>query len=164
MCEDYRAGASIDLEHDAADLDRRIRCPLNVLWAADGAMDRLYDVLAIWRERARTSRARACRAATTCRKARPTKCSPSCARSCMLSAGESDMSRPLSKIAITGALLVGAQIASGHHSVSSNFDMSKTIEVRGTVAAVHIRNPHSQFAVDVVAADGTTHAMAHRVV
>ncbi len=53
MCEDYRAGASIDLTHDAADLDRRIRCPLHVLWAADGAMDRLYDVLAIWRERAR---------------------------------------------------------------------------------------------------------------
>ncbi len=53
MCEDYRAAASIDLEHDAADLDHRIRCPLNVLWAADGAMDRLYDVLAIWRERGR---------------------------------------------------------------------------------------------------------------
>jgi haloacetate dehalogenase len=53
MCEDYRAAASIDLEHDAADLDRRIRCPLHVLWAQDGAMDRLYDVLAIWRERAR---------------------------------------------------------------------------------------------------------------
>jgi haloacetate dehalogenase len=53
MCEDYRAGASIDLQHDAADLDRRIRCPLHVLWAQNGAMDRLYDVLAIWRERAR---------------------------------------------------------------------------------------------------------------
>jgi haloacetate dehalogenase len=53
MCEDYRAGASIDLTHDAADLDRRIRCPLHVLWAQDGAMDRLYDVLAIWRERGR---------------------------------------------------------------------------------------------------------------
>jgi haloacetate dehalogenase len=53
MCEDYRAGASIDLQHDAADLDRRIRCPLHVLWAADGAMDRLYDVMAIWRERGR---------------------------------------------------------------------------------------------------------------
>jgi haloacetate dehalogenase len=53
MCEDYRAGASIDLTHDAADLDRRIRCPLHVLWAQNGAMDRLYDVLAIWRERAR---------------------------------------------------------------------------------------------------------------
>jgi haloacetate dehalogenase len=53
MCEDYRAGASIDLAHDAADLDRRIRCPLHVLWAADGAMDRLYDVMAIWRDRGR---------------------------------------------------------------------------------------------------------------
>jgi haloacetate dehalogenase len=52
MCEDYRAGASIDLEHDKADLDKKIRCPLNVLWADGGAMARLYDVLAIWRERA----------------------------------------------------------------------------------------------------------------
>lgn len=53
MCEDYRAGASIDLKHDEADLDKRIRCPLHVLWAEAGAMDRLYDVLAIWRERGR---------------------------------------------------------------------------------------------------------------
>jgi haloacetate dehalogenase len=52
MCEDYRAGASIDLEHDAADLATKIRCPLHVLWAENGAMDRLYEVLAIWRERA----------------------------------------------------------------------------------------------------------------
>jgi Family of unknown function (DUF6152) len=52
------------------------------------------------------------------------------------------------------ALLVAARIVSGHHSVASNFDMQKTIEVRGTVAAVHIRNPHSQYVVDVVAADG----------
>ena len=53
MCEDYRAGASLDLRHDAADIDRKIRCPLNVLWADGGAMDKIYDVLAIWRERAR---------------------------------------------------------------------------------------------------------------
>ena len=53
MCEDYRAGASIDLQHDEADLGSKIRCPLHVLWAENGAMDRLYDVLAIWRERAR---------------------------------------------------------------------------------------------------------------
>lgn len=52
MCEDYRAGASIDLAHDEADLGLKIRCPLNVLWAENGAMDRLYDVLAIWREKA----------------------------------------------------------------------------------------------------------------
>lgn len=54
MCEDYRAAASIDLEHDKADLDKKIRCPVNVLWADGGAMARLYDVLAIWRERAKT--------------------------------------------------------------------------------------------------------------
>ena len=51
MCEDYRAGASIDLQHDRADLDKKIRCPVNALWADGGAMGRLYDVLAIWRER-----------------------------------------------------------------------------------------------------------------
>ena len=51
MCEDYRAGASIDLKHDAADLDKKIACPLRVLWAEKGAMGRLYDVMAIWRER-----------------------------------------------------------------------------------------------------------------
>jgi haloacetate dehalogenase len=51
MCEDYRAGAGIDLVHDEADLDRRIYCPLLALWGASGAMARLYDVLAIWRER-----------------------------------------------------------------------------------------------------------------
>ena len=45
------AGASIDLEHDGADLDTRITCPLRILWAEKGAMGRLYDVMAIWRER-----------------------------------------------------------------------------------------------------------------
>jgi len=51
MCEDYRAGASIDLEHDKADLSKKIACPLLVLWAKPGAMDNLYDVLSIWKER-----------------------------------------------------------------------------------------------------------------
>jgi haloacetate dehalogenase len=51
MCEDYRAGASIDLEDDAADIDRRIDCPLLVLWGADGPIARRFDVLGIWRER-----------------------------------------------------------------------------------------------------------------
>jgi haloacetate dehalogenase len=53
MCEDYRAGASIDLKHDAADLNKKIGCPLRVLWAEKGAMGRIYDVMAIWRERGR---------------------------------------------------------------------------------------------------------------
>lgn len=52
MCEDYRAAASIDLEHDQADLDARIACPLLALWGAKAPMGRLYDVLGIWKERA----------------------------------------------------------------------------------------------------------------
>jgi haloacetate dehalogenase len=51
-CEDYRAAATIDLQHDEADLDCKITCPLLVLWGAKGAMERCYDVLATWRERA----------------------------------------------------------------------------------------------------------------
>jgi haloacetate dehalogenase len=50
-CEDYRAGASIDLVHDEADLDRKVSCPLLVLWG-EGRLDRRFDVLACWRERA----------------------------------------------------------------------------------------------------------------
>jgi haloacetate dehalogenase len=59
MCEDYRAGASIDLEHDKADLDKRIACPVLALWGAKAPMGRLYDVLAIWRDRAKAVSGRA---------------------------------------------------------------------------------------------------------
>jgi len=51
-CEDYRAAATIDLDHDRADLDRKVRCPLLVLWGAHGLVGQLYDVLGTWRERA----------------------------------------------------------------------------------------------------------------
>ena len=51
MCEDYRAGASIDLQHDAADLGKKIECPLLVLWAERAPMHRIYKVLDIWKER-----------------------------------------------------------------------------------------------------------------
>ena len=51
MCEDYRAGASIDLKHDEVDLNRKIACPVVVLWGERGPMGRLHDVLAIWKER-----------------------------------------------------------------------------------------------------------------
>lgn len=50
-CEDYRAGASIDLDHDAADLADKITCPLLALWGEKGPMHRYYDVLATWKER-----------------------------------------------------------------------------------------------------------------
>jgi haloacetate dehalogenase len=51
MCEDYRASAGIDMKYDEADLDKKIACPLFVLWASDAAMGRMYDVLGIWKER-----------------------------------------------------------------------------------------------------------------
>jgi haloacetate dehalogenase len=48
-CEDYRAGADIDLEMDRADdkAGRKIQCPLLVLWAAKNGA--LWDMLASWR-------------------------------------------------------------------------------------------------------------------
>ncbi len=51
-CEDYRAAATIDLEHDAADAAQRIACPLLVLWGEHGLMHRQFDVLATWRAKA----------------------------------------------------------------------------------------------------------------
>lgn len=52
-CEDYRAAASIDLRHDEADLDARIECPLLALWGKWGIMEKHFDVLGTWRDRAR---------------------------------------------------------------------------------------------------------------
>lgn len=50
-CEDYRAGASIDLEDDRIDADRKLACPTLVLWSRQGIGSQ-YDVPAIWRRRA----------------------------------------------------------------------------------------------------------------
>lgn len=50
-CEDYRAGATVDLADDAADAGRRIGCPVLVLWSAKG-LGSSYDVLSIWRAEA----------------------------------------------------------------------------------------------------------------
>ncbi len=58
-CEDYRAAASIDLAHDAADLATRVTCPLLVLWGAKGRIAQAFDVLATWRDRATDVRGRA---------------------------------------------------------------------------------------------------------
>jgi haloacetate dehalogenase len=52
FCEDYRAAASIDLDHDTADAQRRITCPLLVVWGAHGVVGREPDPLAVWRTRA----------------------------------------------------------------------------------------------------------------
>nr|WP_267869606.1 alpha/beta hydrolase [Massilia agrisoli] len=52
LCEDYRASATIDLEHDRADLERgqRLPMPLLVLWGAQGVVQRCFDPLAEWRQ------------------------------------------------------------------------------------------------------------------
>jgi len=59
ICEDYRAAASIDLAHDKADLDKKIQCPLLVLWSEKGPFHRLYNVLQTWQERAIQARGKA---------------------------------------------------------------------------------------------------------
>jgi haloacetate dehalogenase len=52
ICEDYRAAATIDLVHDAADQGRMVTAPLLALWGARGTVGALYDVLETWREKA----------------------------------------------------------------------------------------------------------------
>ena len=55
ICEEYRAAATIDREHDKADRasGRRIVCPLLALWSAQGALDTWYveesGPIALWR-------------------------------------------------------------------------------------------------------------------
>jgi haloacetate dehalogenase len=48
MCEDYRAAATIDLEHDRADEARRIACPVRVLWGDRGVVHRLFTPVSDW--------------------------------------------------------------------------------------------------------------------
>jgi haloacetate dehalogenase len=52
MCEDYRAGATIDREIDEQDGATRIAAPTLVLWGAKGLVAKTYDVLEVWRGRA----------------------------------------------------------------------------------------------------------------
>lgn len=50
-CEDYRAGATTDVEHDRADRDARrvILCPVLALWGASGIPAKGESPLEIWR-------------------------------------------------------------------------------------------------------------------
>ena len=58
-CEDYRAAATIDLEHDRKDLRKKIRMPVLVLWGKQGVIERFFRPLADWREVASDVRGRA---------------------------------------------------------------------------------------------------------
>lgn len=51
-CEDYRAGMTIDEEHEAETRDRRGTCPLLVLWGERSIVGTSYDPLRLWREAA----------------------------------------------------------------------------------------------------------------
>ena len=53
-CDEYRAGASIDLEHDRADRGRKVQTPLHLLWGQHSGQGSGYDMLAVWREHAET--------------------------------------------------------------------------------------------------------------
>ena len=50
LCEDYRAAATIDLEHDEADRHRRLTCPVHVMWGGRGVVGRLSAPPIVWRE------------------------------------------------------------------------------------------------------------------
>lgn len=51
ICEDYRAGATLDYAADEADYGRRkIAAPLLVLWGRRGLLEQWYDVPAVWRD------------------------------------------------------------------------------------------------------------------
>ncbi|MCK2218451.1 alpha/beta hydrolase [Actinomadura sp. ATCC 31491] len=50
VCEEYRAAATLDREHDEADRGRRrVACPTLVLWSAAGPVAEWYEPLEIWR-------------------------------------------------------------------------------------------------------------------
>jgi haloacetate dehalogenase len=59
MCEDYRAGASIDEIHEAETRDRRVTCPLLVLWGERSTVGTLYEPMRLWRDVATDVRGRA---------------------------------------------------------------------------------------------------------
>ena len=54
ICEDYRASATIDLDHDRADIvvGKKLTQPLKVLWGEHGTVGQCFDVLGLWHEKA----------------------------------------------------------------------------------------------------------------
>jgi haloacetate dehalogenase len=51
-CEDYRAGATIDLANDRADVisGRKIACPTLILWGSRGTVGKVFQPLETWRD------------------------------------------------------------------------------------------------------------------
>jgi haloacetate dehalogenase len=51
-CDEYRAGAAIDLLHDRADLAQKVKAPLLILWGTHSGQGSGYDLLKVWRDHA----------------------------------------------------------------------------------------------------------------
>jgi haloacetate dehalogenase len=54
-CEDYRAAASIDLEHDETDGEKKIACPVHLIWGRNGIVGRMFDPIADWQAKCSAS-------------------------------------------------------------------------------------------------------------
>ena len=61
----------------------------------------------------------------------------------------------ISRYVIAGFLCLLTMSTHAHHSVLTNFDRSSPVILVGTITEVHIRNPHSQYVLNVAAQDGT---------
>ena len=51
-CEDYRAGATVDLEEQREEMEKgwRIRCPLWVVWGKQGVVEKIFDCVNDWKK------------------------------------------------------------------------------------------------------------------
>ena len=50
-CSDYRAAASIDLDHDGVDIGKKVTCPTLALWGSKGTLHQRFDIAEAWRKR-----------------------------------------------------------------------------------------------------------------
>lgn len=57
-CEDYRAGATIDIQHETEDNGRLIECPVQVIWGRHSTVGRMFKPIEIWGARSRQMVAR----------------------------------------------------------------------------------------------------------
>ncbi len=49
-CEDYRASATIDLEHDRKDREKKLNIPIQVLWGKKGVIGKQFKPLTTWQK------------------------------------------------------------------------------------------------------------------
>ena len=49
-CEDYRASATIDLDHDRYDRNKKLDIPVQVLWGKNGVIGKQFKPIKIWQK------------------------------------------------------------------------------------------------------------------